>query len=88
MEEAARGTSSRALDSLYERLHRYPPDRRTSVEADQTLASKELIERLTLDDAAALGIDAKKVRYSLVSQLPDATEKAIAAAGAVAVATI
>jgi class 3 adenylate cyclase len=57
-------------------------------EAHQTLASKELIERLAPDDAAALGIDADKVRYRPVSQLPEATEKAIAVAGAIPVTTV
>ena len=54
-------------------------------EAHGTLVTKDLIERLSVDDAAALGIDPEKVRYQLVSTLPAADDKAIAAAGAVAV---
>jgi class 3 adenylate cyclase len=54
----------------------------------ETLASKELIERLSDDDKAALGIDPEKVRYRPVSQLPHVTEKAVAAAGAIPVTTL
>ncbi|HYI45179.1 MAG TPA: adenylate/guanylate cyclase domain-containing protein [Actinomycetota bacterium] len=54
-------------------------------DAHSTLVTKDLIERLSDDDAARLGIDADKVRYDLVSTLPGADEKAIATAGAVAV---
>ncbi len=54
----------------------------------ETLASKELVERLTDDDKAALGIDPEKVRYRPVSQLPTVTEKAAAAAGAIPVTTL
>lgn len=54
----------------------------------ETLASKELIERLSVDDVAALGIDPEKVRYRPVSQLPTVTEKAAAAAGAIPVTTL
>jgi class 3 adenylate cyclase len=52
---------------------------------DQTLASKELIERLSDDDAAALGMDPGKLRYEPLAKMPDASEKAIAGAGTVAV---
>ena len=51
----------------------------------QTLASKELIERLSNDDAAALGLDPGKFRYAPISTIEGASEKAIAGAGAVAV---
>lgn len=54
-------------------------------EPHQTLASKELIERLSEDDAAAIGVDAEKVRYRPLSDLPGAGYKAVAAAGAIAV---
>ena len=54
----------------------------------QTLASKELIERLSGDDAAALGLDPEKFRYMPLTELPGASEKAIAAAGAIAVIPI
>ena len=57
-------------------------------EPHQTLASKELIERLTDDDAAATGIDTEKVRYRPLSQLPAAGEKALVAAGAISVTVL
>jgi class 3 adenylate cyclase len=54
----------------------------------ETLASKELVERLTDDDKAALGIDPEKVRYRPLSQLPGVSEKALAAAGAIPVSAV
>jgi class 3 adenylate cyclase len=54
----------------------------------QTLASKTLIEQLSADDAAALGIDPEKIRYLPLSELPNVTDKAIAVAGAIPVATL
>jgi class 3 adenylate cyclase len=59
-----------------------------SAPPDQTLASKELIERLSDDDAAALGLDPGKFRYEPLAKMADASEKAIAAAGTVAVIPI
>ena len=49
------------------------------------LASKNLIERLNPDDAAALGIDPDHVTYTTVAELPTATEKARRDAPAIAV---
>ena len=57
-------------------------------EPHQTLASKELIERLSEDDAAAVGVDREKVRYRPLSALSDAGEKALAAAGAISVTAV
>ena len=54
----------------------------------ETLASKELVERLTDDDKAALGIDPEKVRYRPISQLPNVSEKAVASAGGIPVTTL
>ena len=54
----------------------------------QTLASKQLIEHLSPDDAAGLGIDADKTRYQLVAEIQDVSQKAIAGAGTIAVATL
>jgi class 3 adenylate cyclase len=54
----------------------------------QTLASKALIEQLSANDAAALGVDPEKMRYLPLSDLPNATEKAIAAAGTMPVGTL
>lgn len=42
----------------------------------RTLASKELIERLSRDDAVALGIDVELVNYRALGSLSTATEKA------------
>ena len=52
----------------------------------ETLASKELFERLTEDDAAGLGVDLEKVRFITVAELDNAPEKAKADAGSIAVA--
>lgn len=49
------------------------------------LASKPLVERLTVDDAAALAIDAGRVTYTQLSELDTATDKARRDAPAVAV---
>lgn len=54
----------------------------------QTLASKQLVEQLSPDDAAGLGIDADKIRYQPVAEIEDASEKAIAVAGAIPVAAL
>lgn len=59
-----------------------------AAEPHQTLASKELVERLSKDDAAALGLDPDKVRYTLVAELPNASEKAKAGAGSIPVIAI
>jgi hypothetical protein len=40
------------------------------------LASKDLIERLDHDDAAALGLDPVRLAYSALRDLDTATEKA------------
>lgn len=49
------------------------------------LASKNLIERLDPDDAAVVGIDPDRLRYTPVADLPTATEKARRDAPAMAV---
>ena len=56
-----------------------------AAEPHRTLASKELIERLSNDDAAGLGLDPEKVRYTLVGELRSASEKARAGAGSIPV---
>ncbi|HYP24952.1 MAG TPA: adenylate/guanylate cyclase domain-containing protein [Actinomycetota bacterium] len=56
-----------------------------SAEPQQTLVSKELIERLSDDDAAAAGVDPEKIRYRPLAQLPAAGDKAVATAGAISV---
>jgi class 3 adenylate cyclase/PAS domain-containing protein len=57
-------------------------------EPHQTLASKTLIEQLSPNDAAALGLDPEKVRYRLLSDFPSATDKTRAVAGAISVAPL
>ena len=59
-----------------------------SADPHETLASKALIEHLSADDAAALGLDPEKIRYRLLSDIPNVTDKAIAVAGAMPVATL
>jgi class 3 adenylate cyclase len=54
----------------------------------QTLASKELIEQLLPDDAAAFEIDADEIRYRPLAEIEDVSEKAIAVAGAIPVAVV
>ncbi len=51
----------------------------------RTLASKALLERLDPHDAAALGIDPTRTSYTLLADLPTATEKARRDAPAIAV---
>src|SRR4051812_2703460 len=51
----------------------------------RALASKELIERLDADDAAALGLDPGRATYTALADLRTATEKARRDAPAVAV---
>jgi class 3 adenylate cyclase len=52
------------------------------------LASKDLIERLDRDDAAAIEIEPSRITYTQLGALPTATEKARRDAPAVAVAEI
>ena len=54
----------------------------------RALASKSLIERLDAEDAAALGIDHNRVSYTLLADLPTATDKARRDAPAIAVCEI
>jgi class 3 adenylate cyclase len=55
---------------------------------NQTLASKELIEQLSPDDGGTLGIDPDEIRYRPLAEIKDASEKAIAVAGAIPVAVL
>ena len=59
-----------------------------SAEENTTLASKQLLEQLTDDDAASLGIDLEKLHYAPLADLSGANEKAARDAGGVAVTTI
>ena len=56
-----------------------------SAEDGTVLASKGLIEQLSSEDAAALGLDPQSVVYSPLSEFEGATEKARRDAGSVAV---
>jgi class 3 adenylate cyclase len=51
----------------------------------RALVSKDLIERLTPDDTAALGVDPEQITYGVLADLPTATEKARRDAPAIAV---
>ena len=51
----------------------------------RTLASKTLVERLDHDDATAVGIDADRMSYSILGELPTASDKARRDAPAIAV---
>jgi class 3 adenylate cyclase len=57
-------------------------------EPRRTLASKDLLERLAPEDAAALGIDPEVIRYRLVTDFAQGPEKAERAAGAVSVTVL
>lgn len=52
------------------------------------LASKNLLERLSPDDAAGLGIDLDRVTYRTVAQLEQSSVKAVRDAGSIPVTTI
>jgi len=54
----------------------------------RALASKNLLERLEPDDAAALGLDPDRMSYTLLGELDTATEKARRDAPAIAVCEI
>ena len=53
--------------------------------AGETVASKQLLERLTSEEAASLGLDLEKIIYQPVSDIPGAPEKAIRDAGGLAI---
>jgi class 3 adenylate cyclase len=59
-----------------------------SAQPHETLASKALIEQLSPDAAAGLGIDADKLRYRLLSEISDTDGKAVTIAGAIPVAVV
>jgi class 3 adenylate cyclase len=54
----------------------------------RALASKELLERLDPDDARALGLDPARITYTLLAELPSATEMARRDAPAIAVCDV
>jgi class 3 adenylate cyclase len=54
----------------------------------QVLASKPLVERLSDEDADALQLERTRLRYTTVAELPDASEKAVRDAGALAVVDV
>lgn len=54
----------------------------------RTLASKDLIECLTAEDAEVLGIDLRQTKYTLLAELPAATEKTRRDAPAIAVCEV
>ncbi len=56
--------------------------------AGGTVASKQLLEQLTPDDAASVGIDLEKLTYTLVSDLDDVPDKVLRDAGSLAITTL
>lgn len=54
----------------------------------RTLGSKDLLECLTAGDAEALGIDLRQTKYTVLAELPTATEKARRDAPAIAVCEV
>lgn len=54
----------------------------------ETVVSKQLLEQLTEDDAAAVGIDLEKVTYQLLAEWEGASEKVVRDAGGVAATTL
>jgi hypothetical protein len=56
--------------------------------AGETLASKQLLEQLTDDDAAALGLDLEKIIYQPFSDREGVSEKALKDAGNLALTTL
>jgi class 3 adenylate cyclase len=59
-----------------------------SASGDQVLASKALIERLDIEDAAKVGLDVSRVHYQFLSEVEGVTEKARRDAGGLPVADI
>jgi class 3 adenylate cyclase len=59
-----------------------------SATAGRVLASKPLLERLSPEDAAGLGIDPNRLAYELVAELQGAPDKAARDAGSIAVADV
>ncbi len=57
-------------------------------EAGQTLASKQLLEQLSHDDAAAVGIDIDKLTYETLGERSDLPEKVLREVGALAVTAL
>ncbi|MGH2812073.1 MAG: adenylate/guanylate cyclase domain-containing protein [Actinomycetota bacterium] len=54
----------------------------------QLLVSKSLVEQLAPDDAHSLLLDPDAIRYVIVSELPEATDKAVRDAGGIPVAPL
>jgi class 3 adenylate cyclase len=59
-----------------------------SAHPHETLASKALLEHLSSDDAASLGIDPEKVRYRPLLEVGDLADKAVQVAGTIPVTTL
>lgn len=57
-------------------------------DVNETLISKQLVEQLTPDDAAGLGLDLEKLTYRIVSEMPNASEKIVRDAGGIPVTNV
>ena len=54
----------------------------------ESLASKQLVERLSADDAERLGLKLERLKYNVISEREGASEKAIKDAGGIAVTEV
>jgi class 3 adenylate cyclase len=54
----------------------------------ETLVSKQLLEQLSPNDAAALGVDLEKVSYEPLSDLPTVSDKAVKDAGGIPITRV
>lgn len=59
-----------------------------SATGGRVLASKPLLERLSPEDASALGLDPARLAYEPVAELQGASEKAARDAGSIGVADV
>jgi class 3 adenylate cyclase len=75
------------VTALGDRVNEAARIQQTAVDGE-ILASKGLIEQLTREDAAALGLDPGAILYRKVSELDGASPKAIRDAGGVPVTVL
>ncbi|MDQ3984896.1 MAG: hypothetical protein M3280_00115, partial [Actinomycetota bacterium] len=55
---------------------------------DETIVSKQLLEQLLPDDAAALGIDLEKITYRTIQDVAPGSEKVVRDAGNLAITSL
>ena len=59
-----------------------------TADAGETLATKQLLERLTPEAASSLGLDLEKMKYTVLSEHQRASEKAVRDAGSLSIAPL